>query len=85
MNALGAAILFIILAVVVSAPEGDDNFAVAGVRDCVRAARPVFARLGVGENLVATYPDCGHDFPPAAREAAYRVMDRVLRPVSPTR
>lgn len=65
-------------AVVVSAPEGDDNFAADGVRDCVQAAKPVFEQLGVGDRLLAVHPDCGHDFPPAAREVAYRVIDRAL-------
>jgi dienelactone hydrolase len=65
-------------AVLAVAPLHDDNFDVAGVRDCVAAARPVYGLLGAADRLAAEYPDCGHDFPPAAREAAYRWLERWL-------
>jgi acetyl esterase/lipase len=65
-------------AVLAVAPLHDDNFDVGGVRDCVAAARPVYALLGAGDRLAAEYPDCGHDFPAAAREVAYRWLDRWL-------
>jgi dienelactone hydrolase len=66
-------------AVLAVAPLRDDNFEVSGVRDCVAAARPVYELLQAGSRLAAEYPDCGHDFPPAARQAAYRWLDRWLK------
>src|SRR5579871_2830437 len=61
------------------APVGDDNFEVSGVKDCIAAARPVYELLGAKERLAANYPDCKHDFPPEAREVAYKWLDRWLR------
>jgi hypothetical protein len=60
-------------------PTGDSNFEVDGVRDCIKAATPVYELLGVKEKLSATYPDCGHDFPPEVRKIAYEWMDRWLK------
>ena len=68
-------------AVFISAPTGDANFEVSGVRDCVRAARPVFQGIfSAGDRLVAVHPDCGHDFPPDIRERAYAFLERWLAP-----
>lgn len=65
--------------VFISAPTGDSNFEVSGVRDCVRAARPVYEGIySAGDRLVAVHPDCGHDFPPEIREQAYRFLKRWL-------
>ncbi len=65
--------------VFISAPTGDSNFAVSGVRDCVRAARPVYDKIfSAGARLVAVHPDCGHDFPPDIRERAYRFLEKWL-------
>jgi acetyl esterase/lipase len=61
------------------APLHDDNFEVSGVRDCVAAARPVYRLLGAADRLAAAYPDCGHDFPPESRRAAYDWLDRWLK------
>jgi dienelactone hydrolase len=66
-------------AYLVCAPLHDSNFEVSGVRDVLKAARPAYERLGAGERLAALYPDCGHDFPAAARQAAYTWFDRWLR------
>ena len=60
-------------------PLHDDNFEVSGVRDCISAARPVYAMLGPKDKLAANYPDCGHDFPPQARKVAYDWLDRWLK------
>jgi dipeptidyl aminopeptidase/acylaminoacyl peptidase len=60
--------------VFIVAPLHDDNFDVAGVRDTVAAARPIFELLGSVTSLQAIYPDCGHDFPDAAREQAYNFL-----------
>jgi len=65
-------------AVFVNAPTGDDNFEVSGLHDCLSAARPVYALFGAEERLVAVHPDCGHGFPPEAREEAYGFVGRVL-------
>jgi len=65
--------------VFINAPLRDPNFAVAGVKDCVLAARPVYRLLGAADRLAAQYPDCGHDFPPAIRQAAYDWLDRFLK------
>jgi dienelactone hydrolase len=65
-------------AVFISAPTGDDNFEVSGVKDCLRAAIPVYKVFNAAERLQAVHPDCGHDFPPEIREQAYRFLDEAL-------
>ena len=65
-----------------SAPLRDGNFEVSGVRDVIAAARPIYALYGKSDSLQANYPDCEHDFPPAAREVAYAFLDRHLKPRS---
>jgi hypothetical protein len=67
-----------------NSPTGDDNFAVGGVRKAEAKAREVFALWGAGDHLQIRYPDCGHDFPPEVRRAAYAAIDRTLRH-TPTR
>ena len=62
----------------VSAPTKDDNFELSGVDVCVRAALPVYELFGARDRLVAIHPDCGHGFPPAARQAAYTFIGRAL-------
>jgi len=62
-----------------SSPLHDENFEVSGVRDVIAAARPIYALYGKPENLAANYPDSRHDFPPAAREVAYKFLDRHLQ------
>ncbi len=62
-----------------SAPVGDDNFEVSGVKDCVAAARPVYELLGAKDKLAANYPECKHDFPPEVRKVAYEWLDRWLK------
>jgi dienelactone hydrolase len=63
-----------------SSPLHDANFEVEGVRACITAARPVFELERAPDRLVAIYPDAEHSFPKAAREAAYRFLDRFLAP-----
>lgn len=67
-------------AVFTNSPLKDSNFAVEGVYDCLRAAQPVFDLLGAGDKLQAVHPDCEHDFPVEAREAAYEFVGKVLKP-----
>ncbi len=64
----------------VSAPLGDGNFQWKSVDACAAAAQPVYRLLGGDTNLIVRHPDCGHDFPEEMREAAYSVIDSVLRP-----
>jgi dienelactone hydrolase len=61
-----------------NSPEHDANFDVGGVRDCIAAAKPIFALLGVPDNLQVVYPDYAHDFPDEARKLAYEFLDRQL-------
>jgi dienelactone hydrolase len=61
-----------------SSPVRDGNFEVSGVRDCIRAAEPVFALFDARERLQAIYPESEHDFPDEAREQAYAFLDRHL-------
>jgi dienelactone hydrolase len=63
----------------INAPLKDTNFEVSGVKDCLKAAAPVYELLGAKDHLVAVYPDVGHDFPPDVREAAYAFVDKWLK------
>jgi hypothetical protein len=65
--------------VFIVAPIGDDNFDLAGVRESIAAAAPIFELHGAHDHLRAVYPDAGHDFPDAEREAAYEMFDAALR------
>lgn len=65
--------------VFINAPLRDANFDVEGVRDCVKAALPVYQLFGKTENLVAVHPDCEHAFPDDIREKCYRFLDTHLR------
>jgi acetyl esterase/lipase len=62
-----------------SSPLHDDNFEVSGVKDCIAAAKPVYALLKAKEKLAANYPDCKHEFPPQVRKVAYAWLDRWLK------
>ena len=64
-------------------PLDDDNFSARGVRKGMASAARVYEVLGAKENLKAIYPDCGHDFPHAARLEAYAFLDRALRHAPP--
>ncbi len=59
-------------------PLHDGNFEVSGVRDTLAAARPIYELFNAGDHLQAEYPDCGHDFPPETRQAAYQFLKRHL-------
>jgi hypothetical protein len=60
------------------APTKDSNFRMDSVDRIVAAARPVFKLFGHEDRLKVEHPDCGHDFPPEMREAAYKLFDAVL-------
>jgi len=66
-------------AVLVVAPLRDDNFAIEGVRECVAAARPIYALLDAPNRLQAIYPDAPHDFPDDSRQRAYAFLDEHLK------
>ncbi len=66
-------------AVFINAPRSDSNFEVAGVKDCVNAAAPVYQLYDALGKLEAVYPNAGHDFPPDIRLKAYSAIDRQLR------
>ena len=61
------------------APERDANFAVAGVREVIQAATPVYQLFGKPERLKALHPDCEHEWPKPMREEAYQWLDRWLK------
>jgi cephalosporin-C deacetylase-like acetyl esterase len=56
----------------------DNDFDVAGVKEVMSAAAPIYRLLGHGSHLESEYPDSPHDFPPAARERAYQFLDKHL-------
>jgi pimeloyl-ACP methyl ester carboxylesterase len=64
-----------------NAPLHDQpDFEVSGVRDCFDAAMPVYTQIfNAQDQLQARYPDTGHRFPPAERQAAYAFLDKHLR------
>ncbi len=57
----------------------DNDFAVGGVRDVIRAAATVYELLGKHDNLQALYPESQHDFPDVARKQAYDFIDLQLK------
>jgi dienelactone hydrolase len=66
-------------AVFINAPLRDDNFEVSGVRDCVKAALPVYDKVFHAKNrLKVLYPSSAHEFPMAVRRASYRFLGRSL-------
>jgi dienelactone hydrolase len=66
-------------AVFINAPVNDANFAVAGVRDCVDAARPIYQLFGKPEHLVVEYPQAGHDFTKDVRDRCYAFFKKHLQ------
>ena len=61
------------------APTRDHNFDVDGVKDCIKAAGPVYELLGARKALEALYPDGDHNFPDESRKAAYEWLDKWLK------
>ena len=66
--------------VFINAPLHDDNFEVSGVRDCVSAAKEVYALFDAEVHLAAAYPEAAHDFPEDIRKQAYAFIDKALGP-----
>ena len=67
-------------AVFVVAPLHDDNFDVAGVREVLKAAQPIYELLGKSGRLRAVHPNSAHDFPDRERSGAYDFLDQILKP-----
>lgn len=65
-------------AVFINAPLRDENFENTGVRECVASAMPVFDLFSSAQKLQAAYPDAEHDFPPAQRAAAYKLIAETI-------
>ncbi|GMV99415.1 MAG: hypothetical protein AMXMBFR84_05540 [Candidatus Hydrogenedentota bacterium] len=72
-------------AVFINAPMRDDNFDWTGVRDCVDAAKPVYALLQAADRLEVRYPDCEHEFPDELRNSAYACIDTAIGPAETNR
>jgi hypothetical protein len=66
--------------VLLVAPLGDSNFQAASVDRIGDAAAPVFKLLQASEQLRILHPECKHDFPEQAREAAYKWIAEGLKP-----
>jgi hypothetical protein len=65
--------------VLIVAPLKDSNFKHDSVDRIAAAGRPVFKLLGGENNLKVMHPDCTHDFPNESRDAAYKLIDSVLK------
>lgn len=61
-----------------SSPVNDDNFDVRGVRKAMAESSQVYRLLESSDRWQLVTPDCGHDFPPETREAAYQFLEDVL-------
>jgi acetyl esterase/lipase len=61
-----------------NSPVNDANFDVKGVKKGITGIVRVYSLLGAPQNLQVSYPDAAHDFPPAQRLEAYRLIDKVL-------
>jgi dienelactone hydrolase len=60
------------------APLNDSNFDREGVDAVISSARQVYRLLEADAKLELLHPDCGHEFPPEARERAYAFFERWL-------
>jgi dienelactone hydrolase len=65
--------------VFINAPLYDTNFKSQSVDEIVHAAEPVYHLFHARQNLHVEHPDCGHDFPPEMRVAAYGFLDKALK------
>jgi dienelactone hydrolase len=65
--------------VFINAPLGDSNFQARSVDEVVKAASAVYRLYRAEKNLTVEHPDCGHDFPEAVREQAYRFLEETVR------
>ena len=63
----------------VNAPLRDSNFQWQSVDRVVAAARTLAPATAAGSTITVAHPDSEHDFPEAERQAAYRLLDAVLK------
>lgn len=63
----------------ICAPVNDGNFDVAGVKDSVASAQPIYTLHNKPANLIAVHPDAAHDFPEPSRHQAYQFLDKHLQ------
>ena len=56
----------------------DDDFAVEGVKDCLKAAAPIYRLFDKADHLRGYFPNVGHSFPPDARKMAFEFLDQHL-------
>jgi dipeptidyl aminopeptidase/acylaminoacyl peptidase len=64
--------------VLVNAPLRDSNFKWDSVDRILTAARAVYALHSAEKHLLVLHPDCDHDFPNEARNAAYALIRDTL-------
>ncbi|MDX9880494.1 MAG: alpha/beta fold hydrolase [Prolixibacteraceae bacterium] len=62
-----------------NSPVGDSNFDVNGVKEGIVRITEIYRLFKAKDHLRVIYPDAAHDFPPEAREEAYRFIDQALR------
>lgn len=65
-----------------NSPLNDANFDVKGVTKGISEAKKAYSFLKAEQNILARYPDAGHDFPPAIRLEAYRLLDTTFHHIS---
>jgi hypothetical protein len=61
-------------------PPYPDHTRLLVVRDTQGNERPVYSLLGTPDHLQGVFPDAGHAFPLASRQAAFAFLDRSLNP-----
>ena len=61
-----------------SAPIHDGNFEVSGVKETMSQVTKIYRLYDAEGNLQANYPNAAHSFPEAAREVAYRFLEKHL-------
>ncbi len=61
-----------------NSPLHDSNFDIGGVRKAYSKAEAVYDLFGQRSRLQLITPDCPHDFPDEARQAAYEWLDKTL-------
>ena len=62
----------------ISAPFGDTNFKWESVDRVAGAARQIYGLYRHPQNLIVEHPACGHEFPKAMRETAYKLIEKNL-------
>ena len=66
-----------------SAPIHDGNFEIAGVKETMSQAAKIYRLYDAEGNLQVNYPVAAHSFPEAAREVAYRFLEKHLKLTKP--